>query len=74
MTRNWLPEPLRQPFPVDLWTTLRVAHNPQAQPPQKRSIDALQIPVNLTRQRHCLIDRLNAMRPAREVRPRRSSL
>ena len=28
MTRNWLPEPLRQPFPVGLWTTLRVAHNP----------------------------------------------
>jgi hypothetical protein len=26
-TQNWLPEPLRQ-RPVDLWTTLRVAHNP----------------------------------------------
>jgi hypothetical protein len=27
MTPNWLREPLRQP-PVDLWTTLHVAHNP----------------------------------------------
>jgi hypothetical protein len=36
---------------VDLWTTHRVAHNPAGQPPQKRSIDALQKAVTLTRQR-----------------------
>ena len=38
--------------PVDLWTTQRVAYNPQAQPPQKRSIDPPQRPVNFTRQLH----------------------
>lgn len=46
----WLRASLRQP-PVDLWTTHRVANNPHAQPPQKRSIDALRKAVTLTRQR-----------------------
>ena len=48
MTPNWLRERFGSQ-PADLWTTLPIPTTPQAQPLQKRSINALRTPVNSTR-------------------------
>ena len=52
MTNRWPPDTAGRPAPVDLWTSLRLAHQPHRFHHQQRSTHVLPTPVNLTCYRH----------------------